>query len=66
MVKRIAALLFIFVCTTVAWIILGVTIFSRTYSLNGPLGEKVSSSWGSHQSQRAPTAAYSVDRLRTQ
>src|SRR5438874_13043614 len=31
MVKRIAAITFIFLCTTVAWAILGATIFQRTY-----------------------------------
>src|SRR5262249_16007317 len=29
--KRIFAISFIFVCTTVAWMILGATIFQRTY-----------------------------------
>ena len=32
MVKRIAAIAFIFICTAIAWGILGGTIFSRTYS----------------------------------
>ena len=31
MLKRIIAIAFIFVCASVAWIILGATIFSRTY-----------------------------------
>jgi len=30
MVRRIAAISFIFLCTTVAWLILAATIFSRT------------------------------------
>jgi inner membrane protein involved in colicin E2 resistance len=66
MVKRIAALSFIFICTTIAWMILGATIFSRTYSQNGSLQNEVSSSWGSRQLQSAPTAAYYVERLRMQ
>jgi hypothetical protein len=32
MLKRIAAIAFIFICTAIAWGILGGTIFSRTYS----------------------------------
>ena len=39
--RRIAALVFIFVCTTVAWMILGATIFSRTYSRNQQLEGRV-------------------------
>jgi len=66
MVKRIAALSFIFACTTIAWLILGATIFSRTYSVSGSLEDKVSSSWGSRQSQGAPTASYYVEHLRTE
>jgi hypothetical protein len=31
------ALAFIFVCTTIAWVILGATIFSRTYGSNEQL-----------------------------
>jgi inner membrane protein involved in colicin E2 resistance len=62
-VKRIAALAFIFLCTTIAWLILGATIFSRTYSSGQSLEGKVSSSWGSQQSQAAPTASYYVDQV---
>jgi len=32
MIKRIAAIAFIFICTAIAWGILGGAIFSRTYS----------------------------------
>jgi len=35
--KRVAAILFIFFCTTAAWGILGATIFARTYSADGSL-----------------------------
>ena len=67
MVKRIGALAFIFLCTTIAWMILGATIFSRTYSSqSGSLENEVSSSWGSPQAQKAPTAAYYVERLVTE
>jgi hypothetical protein len=59
MIKRIAALSFIFVCTSVAWMILGTTIFSRTYSPESSrLKTLVSSSWGTAQNQPPPTAGF--------
>jgi len=66
MIKRIIAISFIFVCTTIAWMILGATIFSRTYSASGHLDEKVASSWGTQQKQTPPTAAYWTERLVTE
>jgi inner membrane protein involved in colicin E2 resistance len=63
MVKRIAALIFIFICTTLAWAILGGTIFSRTYSSDSKLQGRVVSTWGTRQSQAAPTAHYTVERV---
>src|ERR1700733_6616975 len=66
MIKRIIAISFIFVCTTVAWMILGATIFSRTYSASGHLDEKVASSWGTRQTQTPPTAAYWTEKLMTE
>ncbi|HXZ26919.1 MAG TPA: hypothetical protein VEG08_02850, partial [Terriglobales bacterium] len=56
--KRIAAIVFIFACTTVAWMILGGTILTRTYNFDDQLKEKVASTWGSKQVQGAPTASY--------
>jgi Inner membrane protein CreD len=58
MVKRIAAIAFIFICTSAAWGILGSTIFMRTYSSGAQLKGRVASSWGSAQSQAPPTAGY--------
>jgi inner membrane protein involved in colicin E2 resistance len=66
MVKRIAAICFIFVCTSVAWMILGSTIFSRTYSADGQLENKVASSWGSKQTQQPPTAFYNSIQTTTE
>ena len=65
MVKRIAAIVFIFVCTAVAWMILGATIFSRTYDRSGKLGSKVASTWGTRQEQTPPTAVYTEQVVRT-
>ena len=39
MTKRIIAIAFIFICTSVAWAILGGTIFSRTYDSGAALFE---------------------------
>jgi inner membrane protein involved in colicin E2 resistance len=58
MTKRIAALAFIFGCTTLAWIILGSTIFARTYSVEPGLKSRVASTWGTAQEQSPPSAHY--------
>src|ERR1700730_12723752 len=59
MVKRIGALVFIFVCTSIAWAILGSTILERTYSpLSGELKSRVAASWGTAQKQTPPKASY--------
>jgi inner membrane protein involved in colicin E2 resistance len=58
MFKRIIAITFIFACTSVAWAILGGTIFSRTYSSDAASQNKVASTWGALQTQRPPVASY--------
>jgi inner membrane protein involved in colicin E2 resistance len=58
MTKRIIAIVFIFVCTSVAWAILGGTIFSRTYSLDSIAQDRVASTWGAPQNQSPPTASF--------
>ena len=60
MLRQILALAFIFVCTTIAWIVLGATIFSRTYGANQQLQGHVASTWGTSQEQSPPTAHYTV------
>jgi hypothetical protein len=56
MIKRLAAIAFIFVCTSVAWGILGATIFARTQASRGTLRGQVASSWGTPQAQGPPEA----------
>jgi inner membrane protein involved in colicin E2 resistance len=56
--SRIAALVAILICTSIAWAILGGTIFSRTYNFDPALRNKVESSWGSPQRQIPPNATY--------
>lgn len=61
MLRQILALAFIFLCTAVAWAILGSTIFSRTYNSNEHLQGHVASTWGTAQQQLPPTAVYTGD-----
>src|SRR3989449_6068312 len=58
MIKRIGAITFIFLCTTVAWAILGATIFQRTYDLGSFSENRVVSTWGAPQNQTPPNAAF--------
>ena len=60
MLRQIFALAFIFVCTTIAWVILGTTITSRTYGANQQLQSHVASTWGAPQQQTPPTAMFTV------
>jgi hypothetical protein len=61
LLRQILALVFIFICTAVAWVILGTTIFSRTYGSNQQLSGHVASTWGTAQSQSPPSAYYMVE-----
>lgn len=58
MIKRIAAIAFIFICTCVAWAALGGTIMARTYSTDSTLRDRVASIWGAPQRQVPPVASY--------
>jgi inner membrane protein involved in colicin E2 resistance len=58
MTKRIAAIIFIFLCTTFAWAILGATIFQRTYDSGSSSESRVASTWGAPQNQSPPTASF--------
>src|ERR1043166_7123250 len=58
MIKRVAAITFIFLCTAVAWAILGATIFERTYDSGSSSDTRVESTWGAPQNQLPPTAAF--------
>lgn len=63
MLRQILALVFIFVCTSIAWVILGSTISSRTYGSNEQLQGHVASTWGTSQQQSPPTAAYFLSEV---
>ena len=60
MAKRIAALVFIFVMTSVAWMILGGTTEIRSRTQDRKLREAVGQLWGSVQKQKAPEVYYRV------
>ena len=60
MTRKIIAIVFIFICASVAWAILGATIFSRTYDSGAVSSNKVASTWGTPQNQGPPTASFST------
>jgi inner membrane protein involved in colicin E2 resistance len=61
MTKRIFAIVFIFICASVAWAILGATIFSRTYDSGASSSGRVESTWGTQQNQEPPTASFTTE-----
>jgi len=65
MLKRILAIMAIFGCTCVAWMILGTSIFLRSESAGSVLSGRVASTWGSQQEQHPPTVSYVVWEPRT-
>jgi inner membrane protein involved in colicin E2 resistance len=60
MVKRLCAIVFIFTCTSIGWMILGATIWNRTNAAGERTRGSVQSIWGTAQTQIAPRAEYTV------
>jgi inner membrane protein involved in colicin E2 resistance len=60
----IKALVFIFICTTLAWAVLGATIFKRTYLNDSGLKDRVVSIWGAPHAQKPPSASTTKVALR--
>jgi len=58
MFRRILAITAIFFCASLAWAILGSTIFLRTDSAGGLLSGRVASTWGAVQEQALPEVQY--------
>ena len=58
MLKRILAIIAIFACTCVAWMILGTSIYLRTENAGSELSSRVASTWGTAQDQHPPVASY--------
>jgi inner membrane protein involved in colicin E2 resistance len=63
--RKIAAISFIFACTSLAWAILGTTLSTRTDSSTGRLDGHVASTWGTPQEQSPPTAIYQYSEVKT-
>ena len=60
MTKRIIAIAVIYIFSTIAWAILGATVFIRTNASNSSLRNSVASLWGAPQEQTPPEAWYST------
>lgn len=58
MFKQIAAIVFILICTSTAWMILGSSIWSRTNDSTEKLTPDVASIWGTPQTQNQPALTY--------
>jgi len=65
MIKRIVAIVFIFICTSVAWGILGATIFARTQASRTSLTGQVASTWGAPHEQGPAAAVWDEGVSRT-
>lgn len=62
MIKRIVAVVFVFACTSVAWLILGGTLKVRTDTQDNTLQRAVGQLWGKPQVQAAPIAYYTTSQ----
>ena len=58
MIKKLSAIIFIYICTVVAWIILGSTVLVRTNTQDYKLKDAVGQLWGTVQVQKAPSVYY--------
>lgn len=58
MVKKLLAIGFIFVCVSVAWMVLAGATYTRTNSADSSLKSRVSQLWGAPQMQLPPLAAW--------
>ena len=61
MLYRIAAIGFIFACTSVAWLILAQVVSYRTHHQDTKLKAAVGQLWGTPQSQRAPLLYWTTE-----
>jgi len=58
--SHIAAIVLIYFCTCIAWVILGYTVFARTTESDTRLRHSVISTWGAPHEQTPPSAHYRV------
>lgn len=62
MAKRVAAIVFIYLCTVAAWLTLGSTMLYRTSVQDVKLKGAVGQLWGKPQIQKAPLAYYITEK----
>ena len=62
MVKQIAGIVFVFVFTAFAWVVLGTTVVVRTGTQDDALRGEVGQLWGTPQRQKAPTVTYEIPK----
>ena len=62
MIKRMTPIVFIYICTVVAWFVLGSTVLIRTNKQDYKLRDAVSQLWGTAQMQKAPSTFYETKR----
>src|SRR5262245_64423611 len=62
MIKHIAGIVFVFVFTAFAWVVLGTTVVVRTGTQDTALRGEVGQLWGTPQRQKAPTLSYEIPR----
>ena len=60
MVKKLAPIVIIYICTVIGWFILGATVIVRTESQDAKLKDSVGRIWGNIQVQQAPTVHYNT------
>jgi inner membrane protein involved in colicin E2 resistance len=65
MMKRILAIIAIFACACVAWMVLGTSIVLRTESTGSQLSGRVASTWGTAQEQHPPAVSYVTQTTKT-
>src|ERR1051326_7681085 len=58
MIKRMAAIVFIYLCIAAAWVVLGTTVAERTNTQDERLRSAVGQLWGTPQRQQAPKVYY--------
>lgn len=66
MIKKLVAIAFIFICTSIAWMILGGTIFTRTHLSDENLKGQVERIWGTQHTQVSPDANFTIEKERLQ
>jgi hypothetical protein len=65
-IGRIVAIIFVLLCVTVAWVILGSSVMLRTSQSERDLGKQVEQLWGSEQMQLAPQVTVALPDRSTQ